>query len=275
MSITRQVTLAIPLARISTGERLRAVDPDFVDLLAASMEERGLITPIEVGGEDGEGVHALIAGAHRLEAARKLGWATIDARVFDGDAIAVRLREIDENLCRHELSDLDRGAFLAERKVLHETLHPAAAHGGKRDKKASRQLGDLTKRFSAEAAEKVGLSERTIQRLVRRHDALHPDVRRKLAGTPFAWSGVDLDALAALPHAEQLRAMEIIAERGCTRVSAALEVMRGPRERVDEEEIRFARFVKFWADSSVAGKVRISAFVRAEMAKNRKTGAAA
>lgn len=267
MSITRPVTLAVPLARISVGERLRQVDPDFVALVAASMAEQGQITPIEVGLEDGDGVHPLIAGAHRLEAARALGWDHIEARVFDGDALAMAMREVDENLCRHELSDLDRAAFLARRKVLWEEIHPEARHGGKRKKGQVATLGHLTRRFSAEAAEKVGLSERTIRRLVQRHDALHPEVRRALAGTAIARNGGDLDALAKMSHAAQLRVLEVIQSRGVSRVGAAIEVLRGPAPEQDIVEKMFLRYLKIWDAAPLALKKRIEVHARIEIMK--------
>jgi len=47
----------------------------------------------------------LIAGHRRLESARRLGWATIAARVVDRDDEADRLEmEIDENTQRKNLS---------------------------------------------------------------------------------------------------------------------------------------------------------------------------
>lgn len=272
MSITSRVT-QVPLQHIETGDRLRQVDPDFVDLIAVSMEQHGLLTPIEVGEGDAQGVQRLIAGAHRVAAARKLGWTHIDARVFTGDALSAELREIDENLCRHELSDLDRATFLARRKAIYEQLHPEVRHGGKRGAKASRQIGDLTARFSAEAAEKLGLSERTVQRLIRRHERLHPEVRRALAGTAFARNGGDLDALAAMPHAEQLRVLQLIQSRGITRVTAAIELLHGPRP---ERDVIAREIMKFnaWIDR-MPDEVRSHVRAWAAQSKAKKRGEAA
>jgi len=271
MTITHPVTLQVSLARISLGERLRAVDPDYVALLSESMREQGLMTPIEIGPEDGEGIHTLIAGAHRLEAARRLGWAEITARVFGGDAIQARLREIDENLCRHDLTELDRAIFLASRKALYEQLNPETRHGGKRRGDQVAKFGHLS--FSADAAEKLGVSERAIRRSVRRAEALAAETRQRITGTPIARRGAEIDVLAALPHAEQLRLLDLMDERGIAKVGAALRVMRGAPPSADDETM-FLRFTRQWEGWTPALRARVHAFVVAETSKKRRGEAA-
>ncbi len=61
----------------------RKVRADDVDELAASLEAAGLIEPITVY-RDGD-VYIVDAGHHRLAAAKKLGWETIDAQIIDDD----------------------------------------------------------------------------------------------------------------------------------------------------------------------------------------------
>jgi ParB family transcriptional regulator, chromosome partitioning protein len=101
------------------GER----DPEAVSQLADSMSAIGLRTPITVRAVkrdvDTDGSHAiadhfLVAGAHRLEAARSLGWSEIDAFVLDGDEVEARLWEIAENLHRKELTVLQRSRLIAD-----------------------------------------------------------------------------------------------------------------------------------------------------------------
>lgn len=276
MTITSRVT-SIPLFQISDSDRLRQVDPDFVAMIAASMDQHGLMQPVEVGPPDEQSVHRLISGAHRVAAARLLQWTHIEGRIFNGDQVAAELREIDENLFRHELSDLDRATFLAKRKALWLVMHPETGRGkksGKKENNDNGHFGRFARTFSAEAAEKVGLSERTVRRLIARHDALHPDVRRRLSGTRFAWLGSDLDALAALPHAQQLQALDLIEARGITRVAAALDVMRGPRPSGDDDEAEFLRFTRRWEGFGPALRARVHAFTVAEMSKKRKGEAA-
>ena len=58
----------IPVAAVSVEERMRQVDEGKVLELMQSYEEVGVINPISVDEE-----LVLIAGAHRLEAAKNLG----------------------------------------------------------------------------------------------------------------------------------------------------------------------------------------------------------
>lgn len=157
---------SIPLDRIEVGERLRAVDADYVALIAESLTERGLDTPIIVTAAGADGRHTLIAGGHRVAAARLAGWSEIAAKVVAADELQAKLIEIDENLIRRELSALDRAVFLAERKRIYEALHPEARRGGARRGTKTTSLSVWS--FSKATAQKLGVDERTIQRAVAR-----------------------------------------------------------------------------------------------------------
>jgi ParB family chromosome partitioning protein len=109
-------------AVIVPGDR-RERDPEAVSQLADSMSAIGLKTPITVrmvkrdvdtDGSDAIADHFLVTGAHRLEAARSLGWSEIDAFVLDGDEVEARLWEIAENLHRKELTVLQRSQLIAD-----------------------------------------------------------------------------------------------------------------------------------------------------------------
>jgi len=56
----------------------------------------------------------LVAGAHRLEAVRKLGWEQLPAVFIEADAVDVRRWEIAENLHRAELTVLERAEHVRE-----------------------------------------------------------------------------------------------------------------------------------------------------------------
>ncbi len=104
----------VPLERVIVGERLRQFRESQVDSLIESISEIGLLTPISVHeNPDGENYN-LVAGLHRLEACRKLGWPEIDAILVDSlDEYERILWEIDENLMRAELSEGERAEHLA------------------------------------------------------------------------------------------------------------------------------------------------------------------
>ncbi|WP_439596497.1 ParB/RepB/Spo0J family partition protein [Falsiroseomonas sp.] len=223
--------LSIPLDHIEVGERLRAVDADYVAMLAASMEERGQDTPITVGPADANGRHRLFAGAHRTAAARAAGLSHIDAIVSDATGLEAELLEIDENLMRRELSQLDRSVFLAKRKELYEALHPQTAHGKaskNKGKEKSQTSATFPGRFSAATAERLGLSERTIQQAVARAK-IDPQVRAMLASHPVADSGAELDKIAAQPALVQIKIASALTrpDSPARNVSAALSEFAG------------------------------------------------
>jgi ParB/RepB/Spo0J family partition protein len=88
-------------ALIDTGGNVRALDPEHVSALAGSMALRGLVVPIAVRALDG-GRYQLVAGEHRLAAARQLGWTSIAAVVGpDGDGASGDQGAENITSCRH------------------------------------------------------------------------------------------------------------------------------------------------------------------------------
>lgn len=224
-------------AQIQVIDRLRALDPDYVELLAASMDANGLRTPIQVTVPDDEGKCRLIAGGHRLAAALQLGWPTIAAVPLAGNEVEREIAEIEENLIRRELTVMDHATFLARHKSLWEALHPNTQHGGDRRKKQVAKDGDLTQhplsdRFSKMAAKKLGLAERSVQRAVTRYQALSPAIRDMIAGTWIADNGAALDDLVGrgrkLTETERRRVLELVLEptSGIRRIPDALVKLR-------------------------------------------------
>ena len=150
-------------------ERLRKFRPEVVDWLVESITARSVLQSISVRRR-GAG-YELVAGLHRLEAARKCGHQTIRAEVYDdlGDDEA-KLLQIDENLCRAELSPAERAAHLVERKRLCETLHPETGHGGDRRSAEARSNShsENLKAFVEDTAAKTGKGRSTIAREAKR-----------------------------------------------------------------------------------------------------------
>ena len=108
----------LPVSGIVVGQRHRSLNEEAVGRLVESIQRIGLQVPISVRmlpDEDESEYYAdLIAGAHRLEAARRLGWADVPVMVHDGDETDARLWEIAENLHRAELTALQRDEHVAE-----------------------------------------------------------------------------------------------------------------------------------------------------------------
>ena len=105
--------MGMEINSITVKQGRRTVDDAKVRELAQSMSEIGLINPITV--TQGK---VLITGAHRLAAAKLLGWTDIQATVSELDGLRVELAEIDENLMRNELHYIDRGQAFKRRDEL-------------------------------------------------------------------------------------------------------------------------------------------------------------
>ncbi|RVI86882.1 hypothetical protein CN188_04125 [Sinorhizobium meliloti] len=208
-----RVLIRIPLDRIDVGFRLRQADPEKVAALQASFAELGHRTPISVTRRpDGE-CFLLSAGLHRLEAARALGWADILAFIEEGDDLDAELWEIDENLCRAELTPADRALFTFRRKEIHLMRHPETGHGG--DRRSSGQVGHLkdeaAKSFASETAAATGQSERAIRRDAERGEKISERALRQIRGTRHD-TGVTLDRLKGLTEEQQLAYVEALRE---------------------------------------------------------------
>lgn len=117
----RRQTEMVDVDFIEAVDRRRDVRNSEVERLAASLGEIGLRTPISVryfadrrGASGTEDSYVLVTGAHRLAAAKLLGWSEIECFVVDCDEIDAQLWEIAENLHRAELTTLERDEQIAE-----------------------------------------------------------------------------------------------------------------------------------------------------------------
>ena len=191
----------ISLDSIAVRPGRRRLSPETVQSLAASISEIGLLNAITITSDG-----VLVAGLHRLEAVRSLGWPDVPATVITVDEVARELAEIDENLCRSDLTELERAQHLKRRKELYLAAHPETGTGKAPGKAGGGKVAktDKLSTFAADAAEKVGASDRDVRRAVRRAERIAPDVQDAVAALPaIADSGVELDALARMEPAQQ------------------------------------------------------------------------
>jgi ParB family chromosome partitioning protein len=205
---------------ITVGPRRRALDDAKVDALADSMRTIGQLqaivvapTTTRVDGKRVEFGYRLIAGLHRLEAARRLGWTNIRASVERPKNKLLRdLCEIDENLIRAELSELERAEHLAARKDVYERLHPETRRGGDHGNQHTggkkRDPSLATPSFVDDTAAKTGVAPTVIRDAVRVANAIDPEVRDEIRGVPeIADKKVELEALSRMPERQQKEAV--------------------------------------------------------------------
>lgn len=153
---------------------MRQLDEQKVLELMTSFEEVGVINPISVDEDN-----VLIAGAHRLEAGKNLGWETIEAKVFTQEDLQRELIEIDENLIRNELCYIASAEHMVERERILDSL-------GKRRARGSNQYTDDDDLETTEdLARRIGTSSK-MYRMRRQVAELSPEVRNALRGTEYA-----------------------------------------------------------------------------------------
>lgn len=200
----------VSLALVRDSAQPRDLVQANVDMLKASMEQVGLIQPIRVRPATiivrglGEQGFQIVAGHHRVAAARALGWTEIDAIVDTAEHLQAELMEIDENLCRAELTASQRAQAIRRRKQIWEALHPGETGGKSLPTCLSdgRAAGPQHEQgFAASTAAVSGESKRSINQHLARADALGDDLER-IAGTSLD-KGVEMDALKAMPEPER------------------------------------------------------------------------
>jgi N6-adenosine-specific RNA methylase IME4 len=244
----------VPLKNLRASPFARRINDAHVDFLAGSIKEVGLIEPPLVRRtmrSPGKSLHRaipneileIVVGNHRVEACRKLGCTYITVIVAPNldDDLSAELRQIDENLYRHDLSPAERAIAVKRRKAIYQQLHPETAHGAiGNGREKSRQVGDSSSdkkinRFTQATAAATGTGERTIQRDAARGEKLGEDVLKRVVGTSLD-KGEELDALAKLSDKRR----ESLVERAIAgeAVTARPEVKREVR---DAREVELGR----------------------------------
>jgi ParB family chromosome partitioning protein len=177
-----------------------------VTALMESIQAVGVLQPIVITADN-----RLVSGAHRLEACKRLGLEKIPATVVSLDELHARLAEIDENLCRNDLSPLERAEHGAERERIIAAAELRAVSGGDgRPKKTPDTVSGVTKKTTADIGAELGVSGRTVQRDAK-IAAIPQGIRDAIRNTPVADSTTQLLELAKQTPERQQAIVEKIA----------------------------------------------------------------
>ena len=103
----------VAINKIKVKEHFRKIDLARVDDLVKSILAVGLINPIVINRN-----FELIAGNHRLQAYREIGFNHIECRVLNLLDLEKQLLRCDENLIRLDLNVIERAEHLSERDEL-------------------------------------------------------------------------------------------------------------------------------------------------------------
>ena len=105
--------MKISVDDIKVSERLRQLDNSKVAELVESIRLIGLLQPIVIDTDNN-----LLAGNHRLQAIKNLGYEKIECKQINLTEQKNKLVEIDENLIHNDLSVIEK----SEHVVLKESI---------------------------------------------------------------------------------------------------------------------------------------------------------
>ena len=205
--------MKVKISDIKVNSGRRAVLDNDVEELALSILDVGLLNPITLT-ED----YTLIAGLHRLEAVKLLGWTEVECTITDLEGLSAELAELDENFARANLSPLEMGDLLKRRKDIYEELYPetkagtAQAIGMNKAKgnNVSCNLQSTRKSFIEDTADVTGSHPSTIARHIKVASELVPEAKEILRGAKKPVSSSTLKKISKLPPPQQEEASSLL-----------------------------------------------------------------
>ena len=220
--------LDYPIDRIQIGKRMRPLGD--ITTLVESISQIGLLNPINIL-PDG----TLIAGNHRLAAAKALGWTQIRVRVVELSEVDAELAEIDENLRRNNLTVLEESEHLLRREELLEAKGLRAKPGD--NQHSTDGGGEMISppATTAAIAGDLGLSERSAQMRLQIARNLDQEVRESIRTTELANSTTQLVELARQPAEKQRTIADMLMSGQAANVNEAVRLISPPPVAVKKE----------------------------------------
>ncbi|MCO4053440.1 MAG: ParB N-terminal domain-containing protein [Bosea sp.] len=248
-------------------ERLRLVSRDHVEALAVSFNEAGQGQAIAVAVMPGSNSLLLVDGEHRYEAAKLLGWTRIRVYVREMTDREREKHEIHANLIRNELNALDRTIFVGRLSEIFERENAPEVRGGDRKSKKwleknQRENLSLWSSFDSEAARRVGLAAKTIQRTRVLYNTLTPEIIAHLRASPIADNGQQLKRLAEIEDTEERLTVARTLAEGAPNVDRAKNIAGIGAPRIDDpDEKVFQAFLGIWGRASNKARSSIRQYV--------------
>ena len=191
--------VGISIKDIKVSRRLRRTDEGNIADLAESIKGIGLLHPITVAIRDDE--YLLLAGLHRLEAAKLLGWKTIPANCVPSNDIINELIEIEENAVSLPLDAIQESQHIKRREEILIELGRKAVVGNNQYTE-----GKLTTR---ELARQSGYTARTYQ-YKKAIAKMNEEAQDLLCETPFAKNMMDMYKLSRESDQIQLEVANLL-----------------------------------------------------------------
>ena len=197
--------------KVNPGRR-GALEKDIKEL-ALSISEIGLLNPITLTGD-----YILIAGLHRLEAVKLLGWTEVECSITGLSGLSAELAELDENFARENLSPLELGELLVRRKDIYESLYPETKAGVSQAIAMNRAKGNnvncnlqsTRKSFIEDSADVMGTHPSTIARYIKIAADLTPEAKEILQTAEKPVSSSALKKISKLDAEKQVETSSLL-----------------------------------------------------------------
>ncbi len=198
--------MKVKIDEIKVNSGRRAALENDIEELAFSISEIGLLNPITLTGD-----YTLIAGLHRLEAAKLLGWTEVECVITELEGLTAELAELDENFARANLSPLEIGELYKRRKDIYEALYPEVKAGtaqaiGMNKAKGNNvdcNLQSRRKSFIEDTASVTGSHPSTIARHIKIATELTPEAKETLREAKKPVSSTTLKKISKLAPNQQ------------------------------------------------------------------------
>jgi ParB-like chromosome segregation protein Spo0J len=183
----------------------RPLDQKAVAALEVSLHKEGLTNPIILSSRLGPESRVLIAGGHRLAAARGCFWKTIPSFVREMTELEEQLCVISENLARAELTKLERAEQIAAwfrltGKTITEDdpILPADTPAAEASMRS--------------VAKEIGVNRESVRRSVKIDD-ITPDAKKAAREVGLANNQAALLEITSYADEDQVQAAKDISER--------------------------------------------------------------
>ena len=204
--------MKVKISNIKINPGRREVTQAAIEELSKSIVAVGLLNPITVDQNN-----TLVAGLHRLEAMKLLGWTEIECSIIGMNGLQAELAEIDENIVRTRLSRQEMCEQFLRRKEIYEMLHPETKAGAAQAAGMNRAIGNnvsaslapTSKSFVEDTSEKTGMSKRTISRLLQIANNMTPDAKRIVQANDMSQDTAL--KISRLPQDQQAEAASLLA----------------------------------------------------------------
>ena len=253
----------VKVAEIDCRRRLRPISEAGVESLIASIHETGVMKDAIHVRKKKDGSLVLIAGGHRLEAAKRLGWEEIEAKIWtDVTDDWAAIMEIDDNLAGAEMNALDTAVFLATRKTVYERLHPEAKAATGATLAAKRwdaaELNSVAS-FAAATAEKFNMTDRQVRKIVAAGARLGPDEVAKLRHAPRRVTLKDLIEISKIgAPTERYDVVRLLSEGTAKSAADARRSLKPEAEGTAKDPVdeAFKALLSAWQRAPMAAKRR-------------------